>query len=130
MAARGVKPAAAACRYHARPPNRWRELRRRLMGSLHGRLLSGATTDGLELYFEPRSLTKVRESLELLKEVDPLSWTRLQRYMPLLVETIDGSFYADFVGTGFIDVSRRGKWSLACVIVHELSHAYLHARWS
>lgn len=104
-------------------------MRRRLIGALHGRIFQGVTFDGLDLYFEPSNLARVRESLQLVKDVDPLRWKRLQRYLPLLVETIDGSAFVDFLGTGFIDVGKRGPWGLAGSVVHELTHAYLHARW-
>ena len=84
---------------------------------------------GLQLCFEPASLERIRESLQLVKEADPVRWRRLQRYMPLMVETYGGSVYNDFFGAGFIDLAKHKPWRLAGTIVHELTHAYLHGRW-
>jgi hypothetical protein len=85
--------------------------------------------DGLQLCFEPASLAKVRKSLHLVKEADPLRWRRLRQYMPLMVETYGGSVFNDFFGAAFIDVARHDTWRLAGSIIHELTHAYLHGRW-
>ncbi len=85
--------------------------------------------DGLQLCFEPASLVRVRESLQLVKEGDPLRWKRLQRYMPLMVETYGDSGFNGHLGAAFIDVAKHNSWRLAGVIVHELTHAYLHGRW-
>lgn len=96
---------------------------------MHRLVLDSSTVDGLQLYFEPASLEKIREALQLVKEGDPLRWRRLLRYMPLMVETYGGSSFNRFFGAAFIDVAKHNAWRLAGVIVHELTHAYLFGRW-
>jgi len=119
----------ATCPFRERPTSRGLRLRRRVTAAIHRKLYEATTIDGLELCFEPASLEKVRKALELVREGDPLRWRRLQRYMPLLVETYGCSSYNDLLGTAFIDVARYNSWRLAGSIIHELTHAYLHGRW-
>ncbi|HZW87470.1 MAG TPA: hypothetical protein VFF12_00200 [Myxococcaceae bacterium] len=119
----------APCRFRERPTTRGLRLRRRILAAVHRLAFGSSTMDGLQLCFEPATLERVREALQLVKEADPLRWRRLQRYMPLMVETYGGSAFNDFFGTAFIDVDGHKSWRLAGAIVHELTHAYLHGRW-
>ena len=111
-------------RHHPSP-----QLRRRISAAIHRQLFPRSVFDGLELYFEPPSMARVRESLQLVKEADPLRWRRLQRYMPLMVEGYGGSGFNRVWGTGSIDVAKWDSWRLAGSIVHELTHAYVFERW-
>jgi len=117
------------CPFRERPTSRGLRLRRRIVAATHRLAFGSSTLDGLQLCFEPASLEKVRAALQLVREGDPIRWNRLQRYMPLMVETYGYSSFNDFCGTAFIDVARQNSWRLAGTIIHELTHAYLHGRW-
>jgi len=49
--------------------------------------------------------------------------------MPVLIEGEIGSYFSAFFGATFIDLGDKNDWRLAGIIVHELTHAYLFARW-
>ena len=84
---------------------------------------------GLRLYFSAASRPRIVAALELVRESDPLRWGRLPRYMPVLIESDIGTHFSTFFGAAFIDLEKTNDWRLAGCIVHELTHAYLFARW-
>ncbi len=85
--------------------------------------------NGLSLYFTPTNYPRILRALELVRSCDLLRWRRLRRYMPVLIEGEIGTYFSSLFGAAFIDLGDKNDWRIAGDIAHELTHAYLFARW-
>ncbi|MGZ3479549.1 MAG: hypothetical protein ACXWK5_10455 [Myxococcaceae bacterium] len=83
----------------------------------------------MTLHFD-KNLPRVRAALEIVREADPVRWKRLHQYMPVLIEGGWGnSSFNPRLGAAFLVLHSEKDWRLAGIIIHELTHAYLFARW-
>jgi hypothetical protein len=82
--------------------------------------------EGVALYFPRPEAERVVAALTLLREADPRRFRRVQRHLPVLTTSREGTHYDATADAGCIDVALEGSaWLLAAALVHEATHAYL-----